>query len=41
VCSRRRLSTNSWLSLFLLLEWIHPSIDQPKKKRLVLIGNPQ
>ena len=28
VCARRSLSTNSWLSLFLLLEWIHPSIDQ-------------
>ena len=28
VTSLQRLSTNSWLSLFLLLDWIHPSIDQ-------------
>jgi hypothetical protein len=27
VCTWRSLSTNSWLSLFIRLEWIHPSMD--------------
>ncbi len=28
VCVRTSFSTNFWWSLFLLFEWIHPSIDQ-------------
>ncbi len=30
VCARTSFSTNVWWSLFLLLEWIHPSIDQQR-----------
>ncbi len=30
VCVRTSFSTNFWLSLFLLCEWIHPSIDQQR-----------